>query len=55
MRMADPLYNDWNNVDLKTLVDESDCVVIEMNEGVIFHLSDGFVDRLYEILCEEEQ
>ena len=53
-QVAQVLNNDWNNVDLKALVDESDCVVIEMNEGVIYHLSDGFVDRLYEILCEEE-
>ena len=48
------LGNDWNNLPLEELVDNADCIVIEINEAVISNYSNGYVDQLYDHLCGEK-
>lgn len=40
----------WDDVPIDTFVENADCVVIELNEGVITNYSNGFVDYLYDYL-----
>lgn len=45
------LGNDWNNLPVDELIENADCIVIEINEAVITNYSNGYVDLLYDHLC----
>lgn len=44
------LNDSWEELDLRECLDETDCVVIELNEARVHKYSNGFVDYLNDVL-----